>query len=215
MDKKYYLFDLDGTLTASGEGILNSARYALNKMEYPIPEQKILQKFIGPPLMDAFMSHCAMTKEVAAEAVFHYRTYFKEKGIFENSLYDGVKELLHDMQKAGKKIILCTSKPEVFSVQILKHYEIDKYFHFVAGAIMDGVRSKKTEIIAHILDTLKIPAKDSVMIGDTEFDILGAKQFSLTSVGVLYGYGSREGHEKAGADYIVKSVSELYDLIFN
>ncbi len=215
MDKKYYFFDLDGTLTESGEGILNSARYALSEMGYPIPPIEVLRKFIGPPLKDVFMSHYKMDEVAAEKAIGIYRRYFAEKGIFENALYDGIKELLEKMHSAGKKIILCTSKPEIYSVKILEHYGIKEYFHFIAGAVIDGVRAKKPEIIAHIFDSLDLPKEDCVMIGDTEYDILGAKQFSITSVGVLYGYGTRKSIEDAGADYVVESVDELSKLIFD
>ncbi len=215
MDKKYYFFDLDGTLTESGEGILNSARYALGTMGYPIPPEETLRKFIGPPLKDVFMSQYGMDEPTADKAVATYRQYFAEKGIFENRLYDGIKELLEKMSKADKKIILCTSKPEKFSLQILERFEIKKYFHFIAGAVMDGVRARKPEIIGHIFDTLALPKDECVMIGDTEFDVLGAKQFSIASIGVSYGYGTRKSLENAGADYIVESPAGLSALIFD
>ena len=215
MDKKYYFFDLDGTLTQSGEGILNSARYALTEMGYPLPAFEILKRFIGPPLKDAFMSQYGMDEEKAEEAIRIYRRYFDEKGIFENSLYDGIAELLERMSHTDKKILLCTSKPEIYSEKILEHFGIKKYFYFIAGAAMDGVRAKKPEIIAHIFDTLSLPKDECVMIGDTEYDVLGAKEFSITSIGVSYGYGTRESLENAGADYIVSSVGELSKLIFD
>ncbi len=215
LDKKYYFFDLDGTLTESGEGILNSAKYALGVMGYPIPPEETLRKFIGPPLKDVFMSQYKMDEKTANEAVVAYRRYFTEKGIFENRLYDGIKELLEKMSQAGKKIILCTSKPEKYSLQILERFGIKDCFHFIAGAVMDGVRSRKPEIIGHIFDTLRLPKEECVMIGDTEYDVLGAKEFSITSVGVLYGYGTRESLEKAGADYLVENTHELSKLIFD
>lgn len=215
MDKKYYFFDLDGTLTQSGEGILNSARYALTEMGYPLPAVEILKKFIGPPLKDVFMSQYGMDEEKAEEAIRIYRHYFAEKGIFENSLYDGIAELLERMSHNDKKIILCTSKPEIYSEKILEHFGIKKYFYFIAGAVMDGVRAKKPEIIAHIFDTLSLPKDECVMIGDTEYDVLGAKEFSIASIGVSYGYGTRESLENAGADYVVSSVGKLSKLIFD
>ena len=215
MNKKYCFFDLDGTLTESGEGIMNSARYALTTLGYPIPSEETLRSFIGPPLKEMFMSRYGMDESAAEETVRIYRTYFAEKGIFENKLYDGIKELLERFSQSDKMAIVCTSKPEKYTLQILDHFGIKDKFHFIAGAVLDGVRAKKPEIIAHILDTLKLPKEECVMIGDTEFDVLGAKEHGITSVGVLYGYGTPESLEKAGADYIVKDVSELSKLIFD
>lgn len=214
MDKKYYFFDLDGTLTESGEGILNSAKYALGVMGLPIPPEKTLRKFIGPPLKDVFLGQYGMSEKTADEAVVAYRKYFAERGIFENRLYNGIKELLEKMSRTDKKILLCTSKPEKYSLLILERFGIKEYFYFIAGAVMDGVRSKKPEIIAHIFNTLSLPKEECVMIGDTEYDIFGAKEFSITSVGVSYGYGTRNSLESAGADFIADSVEELSKLIF-
>lgn len=137
------LFDLDGTITDSGAGILNSVTYVLKKYNINIEDKAELNKFVGPPLHDSFINFCGFSPEESVKAVEYYREYYREKGIYENELYDGVVAMLQELSDAGKKIILATSKPEVFATEILRYFSIDKYFDFIGGATMDGVRSKK------------------------------------------------------------------------
>lgn len=208
------LFDLDGTLTDPGEGITNSVAYALEKFDIKNEDRTSLYKFIGPPLKDSFMEFYGFSEEDALKAIAYYRERFREKGMFENMVYDGIVELLSKLKHAGKKLIVATSKPEEFTLTILKHFDLLQYFDFVAGATMDGSRSEKEEIIHYALEHCQIENLDeTVMVGDRKFDILGAKTNGIDSIGVLFGYGSLEELEIAGATYIADSPEELGKLI--
>lgn len=211
---QFLLFDLDGTLTDPGLGITNSVRYALNKFHIEEPDRTALYRFIGPPLLDSFMEFYGFSREQSDLAVQYYREYFKVKGLYENQVYDGIPALLAALKERGRTLLLATSKPEEYAVEILKHFHLDHYFDFVAGATMDGSRSKKADVIAHALDLGKISRLSSaVMIGDREHDILGAGQMGLDSIGVLYGYGSEAELRAAGATYIAKDPAGLLSLI--
>ena len=209
------LFDLDGTLTDPAEGILNSIRHSLTYYpEINIPETAILQKFIGPPLWESYVKYFGMDKKTAEEAVEHYREYFRPKGIFENKLYDGIPELLKSLNEAGAHVCLATSKPEVFARRILEHFGITKYFSSVQGSALDGSLLKKEDIISRIMsENPGITASNTVMIGDTAFDIIGAKKNGIPSIGVCYGYGSGAEIAEARAQMIVKSVEELSKIL--
>jgi len=209
---KTLLFDLDGTLTDPGEGITNSVAYALRCFGIKPPIREALYPFIGPPLADSFQNFYGFSNEDALKAVECYRVYYREQGIFENALYPGIGELLRDLRQSGYQIILATSKPEQFAIQILEHFGILPYFHHVAGALMDA-RTKKSEVIAHALAISGAEAASALMIGDREYDVLGAKEFSIPAIGVLYGYGSREELEAAGAASIAESVQALREYL--
>ena len=207
---EYLFFDLDGTLTDPAPGITNSFIYALKFFGIEIPSYETLCTFIGPPLPETFKTQFGFTEEKAAEGVKKYREYFGKTGLLENSVYPGIPELLESLKKAGKKLVVATSKPEEFSVRIIEHFGLAQYFENVCGSNMDETRSKKDEVIEyaiernHILDKSKI-----LMIGDRKHDILGAKKVGLKSCGVLFGYGNREELETAGADFIAENVSRL------
>lgn len=215
--KKYdvILFDLDGTLTDPGTGITNSVMHALKKYGIEVEDRAQLYKFIGPPLHESFEKYYGFSREEAMQAVEYYREYYKVKGIYENLLYDGIENLLKKLFENGKKIILATSKPEVFAKEILRHFGIEKYFYYVAGSNLDGSRTLKAEVIGYALESAEITDKSgAVMVGDREHDIIGAKKIGLDSAGVLFGYGSREELEAAGADFIAESVSDIEKFIF-
>lgn len=204
-----YLFDLDGTLTDPAEGITNSVAYALNKFGISVESREELYKFIGPPLVNSFMEYYGFSKEKAFEAVEIYREYFRDKGIFENKLYDDIPLVLEKLQQDGKIIVLATSKPEEFAIRILKHFGLYEYFDLVCGATMDEKRSEKSDIIEYALKTLKSPLENCLMIGDRCYDVLGAKKNGISSIGVTYGYGSLEELKDSGADYIIDKPIEL------
>ena len=207
-------FDLDGTLTDPGVGITNSVAYALKKWDIEVSERSLLYPFIGPPLSDSFQRYFGFSKEDSMKAIEYYREYFRDRGIFENEVYDGVHELLTALRTEGKKIVLATSKPEGFARTILKHFDLMKYFDFVAGASMDESRSKKGQVIAYALESLRITDKSTVvMVGDREHDVMGAKENSLDCIGVLFGYGSREELETAGATYVAEQVGDILRFI--
>ena len=211
---KYILFDLDGTLTDPGIGITNSVMYALKKFGIEVEERASLYKFIGPPLMDSFQNFYGFTKEESELALKYYREYFRPKGIYENHVYDGVEDLLRELKASGKKMIVATSKPEEFAVEILKHFNLYQYFNFVGGVSMDEKRVKKSDVIAYALEKGDVTDLDAVvMIGDREHDVYGAKQIGVDSIGVLYGYGDYEELKQAGADYIVERPSEILKIV--
>ena len=214
INAEYVFFDLDGTLTDPAEGITNSVAYALSRFGIPNCERSGLYKFIGPPLIDSFMKYYGFSKQKALKAVEYYREYFSAKGIFENTLYDGITDLLKCLKSADKKIVLATSKPDKFAKIILEHFKISEYFDFLAGATMNETRTQKDEVIAYALENLGINDTSSViMIGDRKYDIEGAHKFGIPAVGVLYGYGSSEELLEAKADYTVSTVKELNDIL--
>ena len=210
MKKQYILFDLDGTLTDPAEGITKSVQYALKHFGIEEDDLEKLQPFIGPPLMESFMDFYGFSEEQAREAVTYYREYFRPQGIFENEVYKGIPELLEKLTDAGKTLILATSKPVVFAEQILEHFDLRQYFEVIGGSDIEQTRAKKTEILQYILEECQlVDLTELVMVGDRKHDIIGAKQFGIDTVGVLYGYGSEEELKEAGADVLVDSVREL------
>lgn len=210
---QYILFDLDGTLTEPAEGITNSVKHALEKHGISVESKEELLKFIGPPLKDSFMEYYHFTEEEALQLIEDYREYFADKGLFENKVYEEIPSVLETLKANGKCLIVATSKPEKFTKQILDHFNLTKYFDFIAGATMDSSRTKKGDIIKYAVDNMHIhELTKAVMVGDRHHDIDGAKENQMDSVGVLYGYGSKEELEHAGATYLVRTVKELESL---
>lgn len=203
------LFDLDGTLTDSGQGILNSVAYALEKMGIEEPDTANLNRFIGPPLYESFSRFYQLNPEDTQSAVDAFRVYFKEKGMFENQLYPGIFPLLEELRTAGKTLVIATSKPEIFAKQILEHFGIAHYFDVIAGASLDSSRISKADVIGYAINQLEAFPNNAVMIGDREHDIEGARRNQLPAIGVLYGYGNKQEFEKAGATMIVETVQDL------
>lgn len=211
---EYILFDLDGTITDSGEGITKSVQYALKSFDINVEKLEDLNKFIGPPLKDSFKKFYNFDDEKAELGLKKYREYYAEKGIFENSLYDGVVDLLEDLKKNNKTIILATSKPEVYAKQILEYFKVAKYFTFAAGSDFEETRVKKGEVIKYALEETKISDLSKVvMIGDREHDIIGAKENNIKSIGVLYGYGDVVELTQARAEYIAKTPKEILNIV--
>ena len=211
---QYALFDLDGTLTDPGEGITRSVQYALARFGINVENRRELFCFIGPPLHESFEVYYGFSRPDAMKAVDAYREYYAVKGIFENLVYDGIREMLAELQKNGVKICLATSKPELYARQILEHFALDSYFTAVAGSEMDGTRTKKAEVVERALMLLGNPSvADCVMIGDREHDVLGGSAHGLDTVGVLFGYGNREELERAGATYIAATPAEIVKIL--
>ena len=208
------LFDLDGTLTDPKIGITKSVQYALTAFGFDVPSLDDLTKFIGPPLRDSFRCYYGLSELDTENAVALYREYFSDKGIFENIVYQGVPEMLQYLINQGKTIALATSKPTVYAKRILEYFGLNCYFNLVAGCELDGTRSCKSEVISYVLDMLNPQREKSVvMIGDREHDIIGANETGIDSIGVTYGYGTREELETAGAIGIVNEVSELLKIL--
>lgn len=204
--KKIVLFDLDGTLTDSSEGILNSVRYMLEKKELAIPDEATLESFIGPPLTDTLKQLYDLSEEDANDAVEVYREYYGEQGIKQLAVYAGIEEVLDELA-VEYCLAVATSKPEFYAKQIIESTGLSKYFSGIFGADLAGERSNKTDVIAYALAQLE--ETTAVMIGDRKFDILGAKANQLKSIGVLYGFGDRQEMLEAEADFIVATVEEL------
>lgn len=211
---QYILFDLDGTISDPATGITRSIQYALSFFEITVPNPEELTKFIGPPLIESFKEFYHFNDDQALLALKKYREYFVAKGMFENYLYKGIEELLQTLKEKGKTILLATSKPEPFAKQILGHFNLTHYFSFIGGATLDGSRSTKTDVIRYVLKSNQItePGK-TVMVGDRKHDIEGAKNNGITSIGVLYGYGSKTELQKAGADFLASDIKELMMLL--
>lgn len=213
-NKQYLLFDLDGTLTDPMVGITKSVQHALRYYGIEEPNLTKLCPFIGPPLKESFMKFYEFSAEQATEAIEKYREYFSETGLFENMEYPGIRDMLASLSASGKKLYVATSKPELFSKQILDHFRLAEYFEFIGGAKMDETRVRKGDVIRYVLEENQITNLDQVvMIGDREHDIIGAKENGIDSIGVLYGYGDREELESAGADWIVDTIKELGNLL--
>ena len=212
--KTYVLFDLDGTLTDPAEGITNAVIYALTEMGVTPPPRESLYRFIGPPLADSFREF--FPEERVQEAIDTYRVYFRSKGMFENTVYDGIPELLRTLRDSGMILAVATSKPEEFSVTILEHFGLAEYFTVIGGADMAGKRGEKAQVIRRTLDLLGVadPAEERFfMAGDRKFDMEGAKAFGMTSLGVTWGYGSRKELTDAGADFTADTPADLLEQI--
>lgn len=207
------LFDLDGTLTDPGLGITNAAMYALKELGYPVPEREALYAFIGPPLHDSFSKYYGMTPAQAEQAVALFRVYFKKQGIHENQLFPGIPEMLEALRRAGKRLVLATSKPEEFARETMAYFGLDRYVPELAGATMGTERSTKGDVIAYALERFQIDPSTAVMVGDREYDILGAKENGLPAIGVSFGYGSRDELGQAGAIAIADSPAALTKLL--
>lgn len=210
----YILFDLDGTLTDPWIGITKSVQNAIRAFEIEVEDLRSLCCYIGPPLHQSFMEFHGLSADEAQQAITKYREYFADRGIFENDVYDGIEAMLAKLRKEGKKLIVATSKPEVFAIRILEHFGLRDYFEDICGATMDAARSSKEAVIRYALDKNNInDLRETVMVGDRRHDVEGAKAVGLSCIGVLFGYGSREELTLAGADHIAETVEELYDII--
>ncbi len=209
--KKTILFDLDGTLTDSGEGIINCAILALEHFNLPIPDRETLRVFVGPPLHETFMQF-GVPADKAAEAVTVYRSRYVPIGMFENAPYEGIRELLEALKAQGHTLYVATSKPEWMAQEILKKFELDGYFDLICGATMDTSRTEKSQVIAYLLG-LTGSAEDAIMVGDTKFDVIGAAAHNIPTVGVSWGYGTVEDMQQAGAAAIVNTTQELLEFL--
>lgn len=214
MNYKYILFDLDGTLTDPSIGITNSIAYALKKNNIQPPEREKLFKYIGPPLIDSFMEDYGFSHDGAVKALWDYREYYGVQGIFENSVYDGIEDLLKSLCDSGKKVYLATSKPELYARQILEHFGLSKYFTFIAGNTMQEDRHHKVDIINYLYSECPEIQKDlAIMVGDRNYDVIGAHKAGIKCAGVLFGFGDLAEMEKAGADYIAPNVCDLKNIL--
>ncbi len=210
---KNILFDLDGTLTDPALGITSSVAYALSKFGIEVADRSSLHPFIGPPLLDAFSEYYGFSSADAERAVAYYREYFSVDGMYQNTVYEGIPEMLAALRESGFRLYVATSKPEKFALPILRHFSLFDCFDGIYGATLDPSRSSKDKVIAYALADAALKPCETVMVGDRHHDIDGARANSLLSVGVLYGYGDREELTAAGADYIAESVQKLLNIL--
>ena len=213
MKYKCVLFDLDGTLTDPGVGIVNGIVYALNKFGIEVDDMSKLYEFIGPPIKDSFMGYYGMSEEDALTCVKYYREYYGETGLFENKVYPDIPFVLEELKNRGLNLVVATSKPTLFSEQILEKFDLMKYFDFISGSSMDGNNAEKAVIISNALEKLSYEPNEMIMVGDRKFDVIGAKSNDMQSIGVLYGYGNTEELEAAGADFICSEPKGLLEII--
>lgn len=212
MNKRYdhCLFDLDGTLTDPAIGITNSVMHALDKFGIHVNDRSELFPFIGPPLDHSFMKYFGFSPEDAVRAIAYYREYFSVDGLFENEVYDGIPEMLSELKDRGVVLAIATSKPYEFTVRILEHFDLMKYFDHIGAATMDGSISRKEDVILNLLDKMGVEDKASIlMVGDRHHDIDGAKINGLDSAGVLWGYGSEDELQTAGANYLLQKPEDI------
>lgn len=207
---QYYFFDLDGTLVDSEKGITNSIKCVLEKYHIKDYDMETLRKFIGPPLGESFQKYFGFSERDTERLVQCYREYYTAGGMYEAEIYDGIEELLKNLKEKGRILAVATSKPETFARQILERFGLAGYFDCIAGALLDGSRENKSDVIAYALSECGVQEKaQAVMVGDREHDIFGAKRNGLDSIGVLFGFGSRRELEEAGADYIAETPDEI------
>ncbi len=209
--KKTILFDLDGTLTDSGEGIINCAILALEHFGLPVPSRDAMRVFVGPPLHESFINH-GVPADQAEEAVRIYRSRYIPVGKYENIPYPGIREMLEALKSEGHTLCVATSKPEGMSVDILEHFDLAKYFDHICGATMDTSRSSKEAVIAYLLEQ-NGRSDNMVMVGDTKFDIIGAKAHGIPAIGVSWGYGEIQDMVNAGAAGIAYTTEELLEML--
>ena len=206
------LFDLDGTLTDSTEGIVRCLEYALERMGFDIPEDT--NKFLGPPLYTSFAEFCGMNEEQVNEAVRIFRERYSTVGLFENRVYEGVPEMLKRLRDGGKRIMVATSKPEVYAVRIFDRFGLSQFFEIVGGANINGTRNDKDEVIEYVLEKAGISDRSSVlMIGDRRQDVIGAHKTGLKCMGILWGFGSIEELTEAGAEFIAETPEKAADML--
>ena len=211
MTKKAIFFDLDGTLTDSGEGIMNCAALALEHFGLPVPDREQMRVFVGPPLDQTFIRF-GVPADRTDEAIAVFRSRYRTVGKFENFPYPGIRETLQTLKEQGHRLFVATSKPEVLANEVLNHFDLARYFEQIAGATLDGSRSHKADVITYLLG-LTGDVGQTLMVGDTAFDVIGAAAHGIPTIGVSWGYGTVEDMEEAGAKAIAHSMDELADLI--
>ncbi len=211
------LFDLDGTITDSYPGITAAVKYSLEGLGIIEEDIGNLKRFVGPPLHETYEKYYDVTGEDYHRALDLFHEYYRSKGIFECSVFDGVKELLKKLRSEGKRVYVATSKPEPEAVRVVEHFGLTKYFTFVGGSDGDlgSARDTKAKVIEYVLESNRLEKNRCIMIGDKSHDIIGAKTVGIASVGILYGYGDIREFIESGADYICKDLSELEELLLH
>ena len=220
---KAVLFDLDGTIINSEEGITKCVQYALKAYGIDEPDRTKLLCFIGPPLEPVFREKYGMTGEEAWQSVKKYRERFNEKGIFECCLYEHVKDVIINLKKRGYVVALASSKPEIACRRIIEHFKLTAYFDMIVGSALDGSISTKEEVLLELCrrletgngESLKFASEELCLIGDTKYDAIGAKAVGIRCIGVSYGFGTKEELTAAGAEIVFDDIREVENYIEN
>jgi phosphoglycolate phosphatase len=207
------LLDLDGTLTDPKVGITTSIRHAMNELGRPLAPEVVLDWCIGPPLIDAFTRLLDGDRDRAGAGVAAYRARYGTIGLFENEVYPGIPALLERLADEGRTLVLATSKPRVFAARILEHFDLARYFHAVHGSELDGTRADKTDLVPWILAREALDPAATVMVGDREHDVFGARAAGLATLGVAWGFGAPGELVRAGAAAIAEAPSDLVRLL--
>jgi phosphoglycolate phosphatase len=214
MHMQNILFDLDGTLSDPADGIIKCYQYSLGRLNRACPPPEELAAFIGPPIRQTFAAVLQSTdNSLIEQALTIYRERFSTVGLFENSVYAGVPEMLTELRTAGYDLFVATSKPQVYAERALRHFSLDGYFIKVQGNELDGRLDDKAELLAELMASHRLRPSETLMVGDRWHDIAAAKSNSISSVGVTYGFGSEEELTKAGADHICHSAAEIVRLV--
>lgn len=213
--KKYKViaFDLDGTLTNPESGLLSAFVYCFKKLRIPYGSKDSLKKYIGPPLYDEWQKDFGWTFEEASYAIEVFREYYNIYGWWDNLVYPGIEELLASLRSRGVKLVVATSKPEVTAKKVLRHFGLDKYFDYIAGASMNGSEDLKWQILNRALSAVGAEKSESILVGDRKYDAEGAKICGIDSLGVLWGHGTREELESAGFTYIANVPKDVTKII--
>lgn len=213
MNATHILFDLDGVISDNSEGIMNGVRRVIEHFSLERLDHAELLRFIGPPLKDSFSEYLGLSAGDTELAVTVYREYYRERGIFENEMYDGVPEMLDRLREGGRKLYLATSKPEEFARRICERFGIAQSFEYIGGADFAGIRDRKNDVIRYVLDENGIDPKRAVMVGDRRYDAIGAAEFSIPCVGVLYGFGTHDELTEAGCVHLAESPTALSEYL--
>ena len=208
---KTIIFDLDGTLTDSAEGITNSVKLVMSHFNIPIPGMDVLRTFVGPPLHDMFVKH-GVPEDRVEEAISVFRSRYTTIGKYENTPYPGVFDLLQKLKSHRYTLYVATSKPEPQAKDILQHFQLAPYFDCICGASLDRSRITKEEVLRYLLNMSSTPG-ETVMVGDTVYDVVGASALGIPTIGVTWGYGSAEDMIAAGAIKIAQNMNELYTIL--
>lgn len=211
MTKKAIFFDLDGTLTDSGEGIINCATLALNHFGIPVPSHEEMRVFVGPPLDQTFVRF-GIPQECAQEAIEVFRSRYNTVGKFENFPYPGIREMLEKLQADGYRLFVATSKPEILANEVLAHFDLARYFEMVCGATLDSSRIHKADVITYLLQQAG-DVENIIMVGDTAYDVIGAAAHKIPCVGVSWGYGLVKDMVEAGAWAIADTPEQLRKIL--
>ena len=211
MTEKAIFFDLDGTLTDSGEGIMNCAELALRHFGLPVPSRQEMRVFVGPPLDQTFIKF-GIPADKTDEAIEVFRSRYRTVGKFENFPYPGIREALQTLKAQGHRLFVATSKPEILANEVLNHFDLSRFFEQIAGATLDGSRSHKADVITYLLG-LTGDVGQTLMVGDTAFDVIGAAAHGIPTIGVAWGYGEVADMEAAGAVAIARTMDELVELL--